>query len=121
MKILVTGARGQLGNELKRLFDTMRAEIGSIDNVYVNAEVDYVDYDDLDISDAVAVRTWLDQHGPYQLIINCAAITNVDGCERDEAGAYRVNAMGAENLARAAESSAAKFVHVSTNFRVWTY
>ncbi|MCU1280276.1 MAG: dTDP-sugar reductase [bacterium] len=50
------------------------------------------------------------------LIINCAAFTNVDGAEKDEAGAYRANALGAENVARAAAAHGAKLVHVSTDF-----
>ena len=78
MKVLVTGERGQLGNELRRCFDTMRAEIGPIPGVYKDARVDYVDYQVLDISDADAVDAWYAEHGPYDLTINCAAITNVD-------------------------------------------
>ena len=50
------------------------------------------------------------------LIINCAAFTNVDGAESDEAGAYRANALGAENVARAARALGATLVHVSTDF-----
>ena len=50
------------------------------------------------------------------LLINCAGFTNVDGAERDEAGAYRANAIGAENVARAALAASAKAVHVSTDF-----
>ncbi|MGZ3442338.1 MAG: SDR family oxidoreductase, partial [Polyangia bacterium] len=50
------------------------------------------------------------------LIINCAAFTNVDGAETDEEGAYRANALGAENVARAAAAHGAKLVHVSTDF-----
>lgn len=51
-----------------------------------------------------------------ELIVNCAGFTNVDGAERDEAGAYRANALGAENVARAALAVSAKAVHVSTDF-----
>lgn len=116
MKILVTGGYGQLGNELKRCFDTMEAEIGPIPSIYEGAEVDYIDYDTLDISDAAAVDAWYAEHGPYDLTINGAAITNVDGCESDEAGALRVNALGAENMARAAAACGGKIVHVSTDY-----
>ena len=73
----------------------MQAEIGSVSKVYAKADVDYVDYDVLDISDGHAVAAWFAAHGPYDLVVNCAAITNVDGCERDEAGALKVNALGA--------------------------
>lgn len=116
MKLLITGSYGQLGNELRRCLENMRSEIGPIPSVYGDAAVDYIDYDTLDISDAPAVDAWFAQHGPYDLAINCAAITNVDGCESNEEGAYRVNALGAENLARACEACGAKFVHVSTDY-----
>ena len=55
MKILVTGSYGQLGNELKRCLDTMRAEIGPLPETYRGAQVDSIDYDVLDISDSHAV------------------------------------------------------------------
>ncbi len=115
MKILVTGAHGQLGCELRRCIEDMAAEIGPIPGEYANAQVDYVDRDVLDISSAAAVGSYVDDAG-YDLIINCAAFTNVDGCEADEDAAYAVNAMGAENLAKAAERAGAKLVHVSTDY-----
>ena len=116
MNILITGARGQLGNELRRLLETGYAEIGAIPAAYEGAQVDYVDFDVLDISNAPAVEIWFDEHGPYDIVFNCAAATNVDGCEADEARAYHVNAAGAENLALAAASCGAKLVHVSTDY-----
>lgn len=116
MEVLVTGSKGQLGCELRRCFETMAAEIGPIPEAYRGAVVDYADYDLLDISDADAVRRWFEEQGPYDLVVNCAAVTNVDGCEADEGGAYRVNAAGAENLACSAEACGAKLVHVSTDY-----
>lgn len=115
LHILVTGSQGQLGNELKRCLDTMASEIGPIPSAYAKARVDYVDYDSLDISDAQAVDEWFEGHS-YDLVINCAAFTNVDGCELNEEGAYKVNAQGPENLARAAHSQNAKLVHISTDY-----
>lgn len=115
MRILVTGAKGQLGNELRRCFETMEAEIGPIPACYADASVDYVDYDVLDISDGTAVEKWFADH-EYDLVINGAAITNVDGCESDEDAAYRVNANGPENLAQACCGQNAKFVQVSTDY-----
>lgn len=116
MKLLITGAKGQLGNELRRCLETMQAEIGPIPEAYKDAQVDYVDYDVLDISDRESVNLWFTEHGPYDLVINGAAITNVDGCEADEDGAYRVNALGAENIARSCAACGAKLVHVSTDY-----
>ncbi len=116
MKILVTGGYGQLGNELRRCFETGKAEIGPVSSVYKGAEVDYIDYDTLDISDGHAVVAYYREHGPYDLTINCAAITNVDGCETNEASALHVNALGAENMARAAAACGGKIVHISTDY-----
>lgn len=94
----------------------MRAEIGSVPTCYERAEVDAVDCDVLDISDASAVARWIDRRGPYDVVFNCAAITNVDGCEADEEGAYQVNALGAENVSAACAACGAKIVHVSTDY-----
>lgn len=116
MRLLITGSHGQLGNELRRCLETMTAEIGPLPEMYRDAQVDYVDYDVLDIADAAAVGTWFVEHGPYDVVVNCAAITNVDGCEANEQGAYRVNALGAESMAREAEACGAKIVHVSTDY-----
>ena len=116
MRLLITGSYGQLGNELKRCLSTMRAEIGPVPEEYRGAEADYIDYDVLDISDEAAVQAWFAGHGPYDLVINCAAITNVDGCETNEAGALAVNALGARNIARAVETCGGAFVHVSTDY-----
>lgn len=116
MKILITGERGQLGNELRRCLETMEAEIGPVPDVYEGAEVDYIDYDTLDISDADAVAAWYAEHGPYDLTINCAAITDVDGCEQNEAGALHVNAFGSENMARTVQQYGGKLVCLSTDY-----
>ena len=67
MRILVTGSKGQLGSELKRLIETGMAEIGPIPAEYENAQVDCVDYDALDITDGVAVSSWMAQH-EYDLV-----------------------------------------------------
>lgn len=115
MRILVTGANGQLGNELKRMLKSGQAEIGPIPSAYEGADVDLVDYQELDITDADAVDARFEST-PYDIVINCAAATNVDGCEADEAAAFKVNAAGAENLARAAARAGAKLVHVSTDY-----
>ena len=115
MNILVTGGYGQLGNELRRCLETMTAEIGPIDAAYEGASVDYIDYDTLDISNQQAVDAWFAEH-TYDLVINCAAITNVDGCETNEDGAWKVNAEGPRNMAAAAARQGGKIVHVSTDY-----
>ena len=115
MKILITGGNGQLGSELQRILREGRAEIGAIPDVYAGAKVVPTDVDTLDITDADAVMSYV-LNDEFDLIINCAAMTNVDGCETMEEAAFRVNAVAPGNLASAAESIGAKFVQVSTDY-----
>lgn len=115
MRILVTGCKGQLGNELRRLFETGEAEIGPIPAELRDAELTYIDVDDLDITDADAVNVYFAEHS-FDAVINCAAMTNVDGCEKIEDVAYQVNALGPQNLARACAAQGAKYVQVSTDY-----
>jgi dTDP-4-dehydrorhamnose reductase len=115
LKILVTGSNGQLGQELARLLKTGQAEIGPIPSAYKDAVVDFADVDTLDITDAAAVMAKVHE-GAYDLIINCAAFTNVDGCETNFDIARAVNALGPRNLALAAAEVDAKFVQVSTDY-----
>lgn len=115
LRILVTGSKGQLGNELKRCLDTMESEIGPVPSEYAHADVEYVDYDVLDITDEGQVRAFFEEFDP-DIVMNCAAFTNVDGCESDEAAAYAVNSEGPRNLASACLANGAKLVHVSTDY-----
>lgn len=115
LTILVVGANGQLGNELRRCFETMEGEIGPISPAYEGASVTYRDIDTLDITDIVDVGAAFKEIKP-DIVINCAAFTNVDGCESNEERALSVNAVGPKNLAEAARDYDAKLVHVSTDY-----
>lgn len=115
MKILITGSKGQLGNELLTILKNGRAEIGPIDAAYTDAEVIGVDVDELDITDTAAVMAMVSAEHP-DVILNCAAMTNVDGCETMLETAMKVNAIGPRNLAAAATAVGAKLVHVSTDY-----
>lgn len=116
MRLLITGARGQLGNELRRCLGTMRSEIAPIPAEYEGAEVTYADLADLDISDGSSVEAFFGTQGPFDVVVNCAAMTNVDGCETNEEAAWNVNAQGPENLAKACVACGAKLVQVSTDY-----
>lgn len=113
MNILITGGKGQLANEIKDILETGKSEIGSIEIKDVNAK--FVDVDELDITNIDAVRAYINEF-KADVVINCAAFTNVDGCEVNMDAAFKVNALGARNLAIATEEIGAKLVHVSTDY-----
>lgn len=103
MNILVTGANGQLGREMQRLSAVSP-------NNYT-----FTDVAELDVTDAGAVRQAVAQTRA-EVIVNCAAYTNVERAEEDEEAADRLNRGAAENLARAAEANGATLIHVSTDY-----
>lgn len=102
MKVLITGAHGQLGRALQRCAPA-------------DAEIVAVDLDGLDITDGGAVSAFVAEHRPA-LILNAAAYTAVDKAEADEEAARAVNADAVAHLARAAAANGARLVHVSTDF-----
>lgn len=103
MNILVTGANGQLGNEMRRL--------GAVSpNNYI-----FTDVAELDITDATAVSEAVKGNG-IEIIVNCAAYTNVDKAESDEATAVLINATAVANLAAAMKEVGGTLFHVSTDY-----
>ena len=104
MKILVTGAYGQLGSELKEI-------IGE----YPKWTFLFTDADTLDITDRVAVQDYFQKNLP-ELVINCAAYTAVDKAEADKELARKINAEAPGILAKAAEGIKAKIIHISTDY-----
>ena len=108
-RILVTGCNGQLGRAI-------RAEYAGDAVKFINTDV--VEGDGvraLDIADVDAVLALVRETRP-EVIINCAAHTNVDACETQRDAAYRINAIGPRNLAIAANEVDAKLIHVSTDY-----
>lgn len=115
MKILITGSKGQLGNELISILKSGTSEIGKIDDIYKDCEIVPVDVDNLDITCTSSVKSFFDDLKP-DVVINCAAMTNVDACETDFETALKVNAIGARNLAFCSESIGSKLIHISTDY-----
>ena len=115
MKILITGSNGQLGNELQKIVSTGKAEIGAVSEEIKNAEVFAMDVDILDITNLEQVKKVLNEVKP-DVVINCAAATNVDGCEANQDLAFKINSLGPRNLAMVAEELGAKIVQVSTDY-----
>ncbi|MFQ3580544.1 MAG: dTDP-4-dehydrorhamnose reductase [Chloracidobacterium sp.] len=102
VKLVVTGATGLLGRHVT----------DACDRFY---DIVALARSDLDISDANAVSTCLNIHRPA-VVINCAAMTNVDACETDRAAAFRHNAEGPRHMAEAAAAIGAYFIHISTDY-----
>lgn len=115
MKVLITGAKGQLGKQITNILRNGQSEIGKLPQEYENVEIIGVDVDVLDITDINAVRSYLTDVKP-EIIINCAAYTNVDACESNEDLAFKINALGPRNLAIISNEVNAKLVHVSTDY-----
>ena len=115
MKILITGAIGQLGTEIQRQLKNGGSALGCVPERLKNATVIATDVAELDITDRDATIAFVRRHQP-DTIISCAAFTNVDGCETNPEAAFKVNAIGASNLAQAAERINARLIHVSTDY-----
>ena len=115
MKILITGASGQLGTEIQRQLKNGGSALGPVPERLKNATVIATDVNELDITDRDATIAFVRRHQP-DTIISCAAFTNVDGCETNPEAAFKVNAIGASNLAQAAERINARLIHVSTDY-----
>ena len=115
MKIVITGSNGQLGTQLQKILKDGFSEIGAIAEDYKNCEVLPIDIDELDITDKNAVCQFISANKP-DVVINCAAMTNVDACETEFEIAMKVNAIGPRNLAIACSEIGAKLIHVSTDY-----
>ena len=101
--ILITGGRGMLAAAFAHTFESRGTAFTLLGK------------DELDIADAAAVAAAFEKHKPT-IVINCAAYTKVDHCEKDAALAHRVNELGPRVLARAGKSAGARLVHFSTDY-----
>src|SRR4051812_39877723 len=102
MKLLVLGADGQLGHELRGMLDPL-------------GEVAATTRASLDFGDEKSLRAAIAEHRP-DVVLNCVAWTDVDGAERDEAGADRINHAAVAVLGDEARARRFALVHFSTDF-----
>lgn len=108
-KILVTGCNGQLGRAINKEYRDDAVELINTDVVAGDGIVA------CDITSINHVMTLVKEKKP-DVIINCAAHTNVDKCEEQWDLAYKINAIGPRNLSIAARETGAKLIHVSTDY-----
>lgn len=102
MKILLVGAGGMLAHDLIPVLEK-------------NCELTSLSHEELEITDEAKVLEVLKREH-WDVVVNTAAYTNVDGAEGEEGRAFEVNGEGAGNLARACKAAGAKLVHISTDF-----
>lgn len=100
MRIIITGGRGQLGQALARV-------------LHAQHEVVALDLPEYDITQREHIARLADAHP--DLVIHCAAMTDVDGCARDPVAAFRTNTLGTHNVARACQQANAAMLYISTN------
>jgi len=102
VKILICGSRGQLGNDCARVMKQSHQVVST-------------DVEELDITDLTAVDEMIGHVLP-EVVVNCAAYTQVDACETERDMAWKVNVEGTSNLALSTKKHAIQFVHVSTDY-----
>ena len=102
MKVMIVGAKGQLGWELQR-------------TAPAGVDISALDMPEIDITKPESVTTVMDRENP-DWVVNCAAYTNVDGAESERDAAHAINCDGAANLARAVSGKGRRLVHISTDF-----
>jgi dTDP-4-dehydrorhamnose reductase len=109
INILVTGANGQLGSELKRISEDKIIPFENQMNFI------FTDIDTLDISNLAQLKSFL-QDKSFDYVINCAAYTNVDLAESDKENAYNINATCVQNIVESIKNQSTKFIHISTDY-----
>ena len=106
MKILVTGANGQLGRALRKVIET---------ETQLASQTLFATREQLDITDGESLSRFIEDNDITH-VVNCAAYTSVDRAEEDKAACMAINSDGVKKLAMAADSYGAKVIHISTDF-----
>lgn len=102
LRILVTGAKGQLGSEIKQIASTLY-------------QYTFVDLEEMDLSDEKSITNFFEGRH-FDFIINCAAYTAVDRAEEESALAYRVNADAVKTIATICLERRIRLIHISTDY-----
>ena len=112
MRILVTGKNGQLGRSIQKLVNTD----AKIDNNQYSNEFIFVGREELDLSSESGISHYFDNNNKFDIIINCAAYTQVDKAEQEVELASQINHLAVKQLASIANKQQAKLIHISTDY-----
>ena len=104
MRVLVTGANGQLGSELR-----------AIENDLENLQFFFADSNEVDIVNYPLLKKYILEN-KINAVINCAAYTDVDSAEKDHKKAIAVNFEGTQNLVKILEETGGRLIHISTDY-----
>lgn len=102
MKVLITGSKGMLGSDIVKIFEKHHEVIGA-------------DIQGFDITDSIKTQEYITELKP-EVVLHCAAYADVDGCESNVDLAFKVNALGARNVALACAEVGASIVYISTDY-----
>ncbi len=112
MRILVTGKNGQLGRSIQKLVNT-DTRIGNNQN---SNEFIFVGREELDLSSESNISHYFSNNDKFDIIINCAAYTQVDKAEEEAGLANQINHLAVKQLASIANEQQARLIHVSTDY-----
>jgi len=112
MRILVTGKNGQLGRSIHKLVNTD----SKIDNNQSSDDFIFVGREELDLSSESSISHYFDNNDKLDIIINCAAYTQVDKAEQEVELANQINHLAVKQLASIANKQQVKLIHISTDY-----
>jgi dTDP-4-dehydrorhamnose reductase len=112
MRILVTGKNGQLGRSVHKLVNTDT----KIDNNQSSNDFIFAGREDLDLSSENSISHYFDNNDKFDIIINCAAYTQVDKAEQEIELSNQINHLAVKQLASIASKQQAKLMHISTDY-----
>jgi dTDP-4-dehydrorhamnose reductase len=112
MRILVTGKNGQLGRSIQK---TVNADTKIGNNQSPNEYI-FVGREDLDLSSESSISHYFDNNDKFDIIINCAAFTQVDSAEQKAELANKINHLAVKQIAIIADKQQARLIHISTDY-----